>query len=63
MEEVLGHKLAGVPTSMFEDTGEMRLTKSKSILKTKLQVELADRRSVPPDVIVLDGCAILWIVK
>ena len=63
MEEVLGHELAGVPTSMFEDTGKMRLTQSKSILKTKLQVELAHRRSVPPDVIVLDGCAILWIVK
>ena len=63
MGEVLGHGLAGVPTSMFADTGEMRLTKSKSFLKTKLQVELADRRSVPPDVIVLDACAILWMVK
>ncbi len=33
------------------------------ILKTKLQVELTDRRSVPPDAIVLDGCAILWVVN
>ena len=44
MEEMIRHDLAGVPTSKFKDTGEMRFTKSKSILKTKLQVELADRR-------------------
>lgn len=47
---------------MFDDTGEMHLTKSKSTLKTKLQVELINRRSVPPYVIVLDGCAILWVI-
>ena len=29
IEEVIRHELAGVPTSIFEDTGEMRLTQSK----------------------------------
>ena len=41
----------------------MKCDLQSQILKTKLQVELADRRSLPPDVIVLDGCAILWIVR
>jgi DNA-binding ferritin-like protein (Dps family) len=33
IKDVLGHKLAPVPTSMFDDTGDMRIAKSKSTLK------------------------------
>ena len=62
MKDVLGYELAAVPPSMFDEAGEMRITKSKSTLKTKLQIELTDRRSVPPDVIILDGCAIMWVI-
>ena len=63
MKDVLGYELAAVPPSMFDETSEMHITKSKSTLKTNLQVELTDRRSIPPDVLVLDGCAILWVVN
>ena len=38
MKDVMGYKLAGVPLLMFDETGEMRITKSKSNLKSKLQV-------------------------
>ncbi len=62
MNDVLGYELSGVPPSMFEGTGEMRITKSKSTLKTNLQMELTDRQSLHPDAIVVDGCAILWVV-
>ena len=37
-KDVLGHELAPVPTSMFDDTGDMSIAKSKSTLKKILQV-------------------------
>lgn len=43
IKDVLGHELAPVPTSMFDDTGEMRIAKSKSTLKKILQVEVSDK--------------------
>jgi len=42
IKDVLGHELAPVPTSMFDDTGDMRIAKSKSTLKKILQVEVSD---------------------
>lgn len=63
MKDVLSYELASAPPSMFDKSGEMRITKAKSSLKTKLQVEQSERFSTPPDVIVLDGCAILWVVR
>ena len=47
---------------MFDKSGDMRMTEAKSTLKTKLQVELTDHFNVLADAIVLDGCAILWVV-
>ena len=43
LTDVFSHELAPVPTSMFEDSGDMRITKSKSTLKRKLQVEQSSR--------------------
>ena len=63
MKDVLRYELASVPPSMFDESGEMRITKSKSVMKTKLQVEMMDGCSTPPDAIVLDGCAILWVIR
>ena len=64
LKYVLSYELAAIPPSMFDDkSGEMRLTTTKSSLKTKLQVEVADRRTVPADVVVLDGCAVLWVIS
>jgi len=43
LKELFSHELAPVPTSMFEDNGDMRITKSKSTLKQKLQVVQSSR--------------------
>ena len=42
IKDVLGHELAPVPTSMYDDNGDMRIAKSKSNLKKILQVEVSD---------------------
>ena len=60
--DIFKHELAPVPTSMFDDFGDMRIDKSKSKLKMSLAVELPSRRTGRADLVVLDGCAILWIV-
>ena len=59
IKDVFSHELAPVPTSMFEDIGEMRIMKSKSTLKRKLQVKQSSRTLPTPGTIVVDGCAIL----
>ena len=58
MKDEMGYKVAGVPPLMFDETSEMHITKSKTTLQSKLQVEVTDCRSIPPDAIILDGCAI-----
>ena len=60
MKDVLEYELSPVPTSLFEDSGEMRTPKAKSTLKRKLQVD-AESVGVRTCVI-LDGCAILWVI-
>ena len=45
----------------FDDKGDMRIT--KSTLKSKLQVEVSERLSPAADAIILDGCAILWVIS
>ncbi len=63
VEYILSYELASVPTSMFDEiTRNLRIAKSKSLLKNKLQVEQSARATGQPDVIVMDGCAILWVV-
>ena len=63
LKDVLQYELAPVPPSMFEDNGDMRITKSKSTLKKKLQVETTHHTSFTPDSIILDGCAVLWVIQ
>jgi len=53
------HELAPVTTSMFEDNGDMRITKSKAKLKQKLQVEQPSRTQPSPETTVIDGDALL----
>ena len=48
---------------MFDETGEVHIIKSKYTLKSKLQVEVTDCRSIPLDAIILDGCAIMWVMN
>ena len=62
VKDVLGNEIAPVPTSMFDDTGDMRIAKSKSTLRKILQVEVSDRDAGGANVSVLDGSAIVWVV-
>ncbi len=63
VEYILSYELASVPTSMFDEiTRNLRIAKSKSLLKNKLQVKQSARATGQPDAIVMDDCAILWVV-
>ncbi len=64
VEYILSYELASVPVSMFDEiTRNLRITKSKSsLLKNKLLVEQSARATGQPDAIVMDGCAILWVL-
>ncbi len=59
---VLSHELAPIPTAMFTDSGEMRITKAKSALKNLLQVTIPTRTAEHTSVTVIDGSAFLWVV-
>ena len=63
LKELFSHELAPIPTSMFEDNGDMRITQSNSSLKQKLQVEQSSQTLSFPDTIIIDGCALLWIIQ
>ena len=63
LQELFKHELSPVPTAMFDDDGEMRIAKSKSVLKNKLQIEQSARQVHNPGVVVIDGCAILWHIQ
>ena len=62
MGEVFQYELAPDPTSMFDYNGNMRLSGAKSVLIAKLQVDQSARTLLPPTIIIIDGCAILWII-
>ena len=48
IKEVLAHELAPIPT-MFTDVGEMRCSTGKSVLKTRLKVEVSSRNFLNTD--------------
>ena len=63
MKKVLSHELTPVPTSMFYDSGAMRMCKAKQDLKKGLAKEASSRCSTSNVAAsVLDGSAVLWVV-
>ena len=46
-------KLTPVPTSLFQDTGEPRLTSSKAVLQNKMKLEVSSR-GISPDAVLVD---------
>ena len=56
------NELSPIPTSMFDDTGNMRSTKTKSSLN-KLGVKVSSRSLTKPSLLVVDGCSILWVIN
>ena len=63
LKDVLAYELSPVPTAVFEDNGDLRLTKSKATLKNKLQVEQSGRLQANPQFVVIDGCALMWVIN
>ena len=57
--DIFKYELSPVQTLMFDDSGAMRITKTKSVLKQKLRVEQSARTSMQLQVVIIDGCAIL----
>ncbi len=62
-KNVLSCELVSATPPMFDKSVEMRITKTKSSLKTKLQVEQSECFLSPADVTILGGCAMLWVVR
>ena len=61
---VLKCDLAAVPTSIFDEkSGDLRISTSKSTIKRKLQVEVTNPSVGIRDDVVIDGCAILWVLQ
>ena len=58
LNDVLKYELAAVPTSIFDEkSGELMISKSKSILKRILQVEVTNPSRDTGDAVVIYGCA------
>ena len=55
----MSHELASRLALMFDESGGLRVAKTKSVLKNKLKVEVP-RRHTQIDALFLDGCVVLW---
>lgn len=62
LRELFHYELSQIPTALFTDDGSLRPATSKSNLKKSLEVEQSGRTTPDPQVIVLDGCAVLWTI-
>lgn len=62
IEEGISCELSPVPTALFTDSGDMRISKSKSVLKRQTRIEVSARK-IANDVctVIIDGSAFLWI--
>ena len=63
IKQLLSYELSPVPTAMFSESGDMRVAKSKSVLKKALQKEVS-ARCVKKQIstAVIDGSAILYVI-
>ena len=61
LEDVVKYELPPIMLSLFENTGEMRASKSKSDLKRVLSVETVLRLQSKPNVVITYGCVQLWL--
>ena len=62
-DDVLACELAAYPPSMFNPDGEMKISKSKSTLKQKLQVTVSERNCPVQNTIIYDVSALLWVIN
>ena len=62
LDEVFKYELSPIPVSLFEESGDMRLAKNKSMIKRSLRVLSSQRLQSEPDMIVIDGSALFYTV-
>ena len=60
-QTILTYELSATPPALFDENGDMR-SQTKATLRNQLKVEISNRRTSPPDAIIIDGCAYLWSV-
>ena len=60
-KNLMAPELSPRTASMFDNSGDMRVSKTKAVLKNDLKVEVA-RGHVAVDASFLGGCAVLWVV-
>ena len=62
MKDILQYELSPMPTSLFHDDVTMRIPSNKSSLKKALQVEHSVRTTASADAVIIDGCAVMWVI-
>lgn len=61
IKEVLIYELFATPPGLCDENGDTR-SQNKAMLKSKLQVQVSNRHIEYPDAILIDGCALLWVI-
>ena len=62
--DVMSCELSPIPTGLFSDSGDMRISKSKSTLKNLTKVDASSRQAAKEATCTaIDGCALLWIPR
>ena len=61
---LLSHDLVPVPTSMFTDSGNMRICTAKSVLENLLQSEVSET-NIDKEITctVIDGSTVLYVIR
>jgi hypothetical protein len=62
LDDILNYELAPVSMAMFDSSGEMRMAKTKLILKRQLQVETSVRHVAQNSSLVIDVSAMLLVI-
>ena len=60
--DVLKYELAPVTMAMFDSAGDMRVAKTKSTLKRRLQVEPSNRHTDQDSRLIVYASAVLWVI-
>ena len=62
IETALCCEMSQIPAAMFDGSGCFRPNNTKSVLKRKIACEVSGVMHEPAEVVVIDGCASLWVV-
>ena len=62
IDHLMSHELAPLPMALFAVSGHMRISISKSTLKTYMTIKVSSRvANEEIEVTVIGGCALLWV--